>query len=46
MRKEFPGWRMVKLWLFSPRLAAWGEGMVEGLIFSLIALGMWRVVLD
>ena len=43
MRKERQGWMMFKVWLFSPRLAVWGEGMVEGLIFSLIALGMWRV---
>jgi len=46
MRKEFQGWMMFEVWLFSPRLAVWGEGMVEGLIFSLIALGMWRVVLE
>lgn len=46
MLKAFPGWVMFKLWLCSPRLAVWGEGMFEGLIFSLIALGMWRVVWD
>lgn len=46
MRKAFQGWMMCKVWLFSPRLAVWGEGMVEGLIFSLIALGMWRVAGD
>ncbi len=46
MRKACQGWMMWKMWLFSPRLAVGGEGMVEGLIFSLIALGMWRVVLD
>ncbi len=43
MEKEPQAWMMLKVWLFSPRLAVWGEGMVESLIFSLIALGMWRV---
>lgn len=43
MRKEHKGWMSVKSWLFSPRVAIWGEGVVEGLIFSLIALGMWRM---
>ncbi|HNP27934.1 MAG: hypothetical protein KC592_11915 [Nitrospira sp.] len=46
MRKEHQGWTMFKVWLFSPRLAVWGEGMVESLIFGLIALGMWRAVLE
>lgn len=43
MRKERSGWMSLKMLLYSPRLAIWGEGVVEGLIFSLIALGMWRV---
>ena len=43
MRKERNGWMSLKMWLYNPRLAIWGEGVVEGLIFSLIALGMWRV---
>ena len=46
MGKERKGWISVKTWLFRPQFAIWGEGVVEGLIFSLIALGMWRVVLD
>lgn len=44
MPKEAQRWMTVKVWLFSPRLAVWGEGVVESLIFSLIALGMWRVI--
>ena len=43
MRKERNRWMGLKMWLYSPRLAIWGEGVVEGLIFSLIALAMWRV---
>ena len=43
MREKRRGWMSVKTWLFSPQFAMWGEGVVEGLIFSLIALGMWRV---
>lgn len=46
MRKGFKGWMLFNMWLFNSRFAVWGEGMVQGLIFSLIALGMWRVVLD
>ncbi|MCA9500067.1 MAG: hypothetical protein MRJ67_02540 [Nitrospirales bacterium] len=46
MRKEFQGWILFKVWLSSPRVAVWGEGLVEGFIFSLIALGMWRAVLE
>jgi len=46
MRTERKRWMSVKAWLFNPRFAVWGEGVVEGLIFSLIALGMWRVVWD
>jgi hypothetical protein len=43
MRKEPKGWISLKVWLFSPRFAIWGEGVLESLIFSLIALGMWKV---
>jgi hypothetical protein len=43
MRKEPNGWMSLKMWLYHPRLVTWGEGVFEGVIFSLIALGMWRV---
>jgi hypothetical protein len=43
MQKERKEWMCLKGWLLSPWLAIWGEGVVEGLVFSLIALGMWRV---
>ena len=42
MRLASEGWVKLKVWLCSPRLAIWGEGMVEGFVFSLIALGLWR----
>jgi len=43
MQKERKEWMCLKGWLLSPRLAIWGEGVVEGLVFSLIAFGMWRM---
>jgi len=43
MRKKRDGWMSLKMWWYSPRVAIWGEGVVEALIFSLVALGLWRV---
>ena len=31
----------LKTWLFRHRFTDWGEGVAEGLIFSLIAWSLW-----
>ncbi len=46
MRRVHKGWVNWKTWLVNPQFALWGEGVVEGLVFSLIAWEMWRMTWD
>ena len=43
MQTERKGLSSLKAWLCSPKVSGWAEGLTEGLFFSLIAWGVWKV---
>ncbi len=43
MQTERKGLISLKTWLCSPKVSGWAEGLTEGIFFSLIAWGVWKI---
>ncbi len=42
MQYDIQGLTRLKAWLFRHHVSDWGEGVAEGIVFGLIAWGLWK----